>query len=321
LHRFFKGSLDHFLMIVHQTGTIITGSCALNMLLGLSYDSSSSDLNLIVPQHKFVAMDVFLQKVAGYVTAEGQMEPHSSVAPSVSRFVRYRKSHLSVSLTEAGVIGPIRVIACSDATADMTFMTAGGVATLYPDITLRGINIQSKSTQQGHKGESRIGTAKSDVLGWETDTSFLKGPCGLSCPSLWRSIADYGPYGVFSWDARYDVKRVFGNCDVEFRVSDRCVNDHCGRDSDKKDWLFGPPSSVVPADEIDIGMQEESMAKRHPVCAPSGQHVKLCVDRAIHSPTKPGMWACYMQLALDSQWFTFRSSSACLDSGLRAISK
>ncbi|KAJ8584649.1 hypothetical protein M405DRAFT_826388, partial [Rhizopogon salebrosus TDB-379] len=27
------------------------------------------------------------------------------------------------------------------------------------------------------------------------------------------------------------------------------------------------------------------------------------------------MWACYMQLALDSQcWFTFRSSSACLDS-------
>ena len=79
LHRFFEGSLDRFLTIVHQTGTIITGSCALKMLLGLSYDSFSSDLNLIVPQHKFMAMDVFLQKVAGYVTEEGQMDPHLSV--------------------------------------------------------------------------------------------------------------------------------------------------------------------------------------------------------------------------------------------------
>ncbi|KAJ8593284.1 hypothetical protein M405DRAFT_811272, partial [Rhizopogon salebrosus TDB-379] len=51
------GARRPLLTIVHQTGTIITGSCALNMLLGLSYDSSSSDLNLIVPQHKFVAMD------------------------------------------------------------------------------------------------------------------------------------------------------------------------------------------------------------------------------------------------------------------------
>jgi hypothetical protein len=70
------------------------------------------------------------------------MEPHSSVAPSVARFVRYRKSHLLVSLTQAGVIGPMRVIACSDATADMTFMTAGGVATLYPEFTLRDKHAQ-----------------------------------------------------------------------------------------------------------------------------------------------------------------------------------
>jgi hypothetical protein len=78
-------------------------------------------------------MDVFLQKLAGYVTAEEQMEPHSPAAPSVSRFVRYRKSQLSVSLTQAGVIGPIRVIACSDATADITFMTAGGLRLCTPN--------------------------------------------------------------------------------------------------------------------------------------------------------------------------------------------
>jgi hypothetical protein len=49
---------------------------------------------------------------------------------------------------------------------------------------------------------------------------------------------------------------------------------------------------MVPADEIDIEMQEGNIAIRHPVGAPSCQHVKLCVDRAIHRPTKPGMWAC-----------------------------
>jgi hypothetical protein len=99
-------------------------------------------------------MDVFLQKLAGYVTAEKQMEPHSSVALSVSRFVRYRKSHLSVSLTEAGVTGPMRVMACSNATADMTFMTAGGVATLYLEFTLYGKNIHSEHAQQIHGGKS-----------------------------------------------------------------------------------------------------------------------------------------------------------------------
>jgi hypothetical protein len=51
LHRFFQESLDHFLTVMHQTGTIITGICALNMLLGLLYESSSSDMNLIVQIH------------------------------------------------------------------------------------------------------------------------------------------------------------------------------------------------------------------------------------------------------------------------------
>jgi len=154
LHCFFLGSLHHFLTMMHQTETIITGSCALNMLLGHLYDSSLSDLNLIVPHEKFFTMDVFLQKLAGYVTAEKQMEPHSSVAASVSRFVRYRKSHLFISLTQAGVIGPMRVVACSNTTADMTFMTAGGVATLYPEFTLYGKNIHSEHTTVARVRES-----------------------------------------------------------------------------------------------------------------------------------------------------------------------
>jgi hypothetical protein len=123
LRRFFLYSLDHFLTVMHQTKTIITGSCALNMLLGNLYDTSSSDLNLIVPHENFFTMDVFLRKLAGYFTAERQMEAHSSVTVSVVRFLCCRKSHLVNSLTQAGVIGPMRVVACSTMTADKTFMT------------------------------------------------------------------------------------------------------------------------------------------------------------------------------------------------------
>jgi hypothetical protein len=67
---------------------------------------NSSDLNLIVSHENFFTMDVFLRKLAGYVTVERQMEAHSSVTASVTHFIHYQKSHLAISLTQAGVIGP-----------------------------------------------------------------------------------------------------------------------------------------------------------------------------------------------------------------------
>jgi hypothetical protein len=163
----------------------------------------------------------------------------------------------------------MRVVACSTTIADKTFMAAGGVATLYPEFTLYGKNVCSEDTQQFHGRENRIGTSKSDALALESDTSFLGGPCGRSCPSLWRSFTDYGPHGVFNWDARWDVKRVFANCDVEWRVHERCVNAHCERDYNKKDRLFWPPSCVVPADEIDMGVQKGKISNHQPVCGSS----------------------------------------------------
>jgi hypothetical protein len=173
------------------------------------------------------------------------------------------------------------------------------------------------------EGESNW-TSKSDALALESDMSFLGGPCGRSCPSLWRSFADYGPHGVFNWDARWDVKRVFANCDVEWRVHERCVNAHCERDYNKKDRLFWSPSCVVPADEIDIGVQEGNISNHQPVCGSSSLlwDVKSSVEPAIHSLKKGCMSAYYMQLRLDCLWwFTFLSRMAFLISALRAISK
>jgi len=59
LQCFFDGSLARFVTVMHETGSVITGSCALNMLLGDSYDSSSSNLNLIIPHRKFSEMTTY----------------------------------------------------------------------------------------------------------------------------------------------------------------------------------------------------------------------------------------------------------------------
>jgi hypothetical protein len=48
--------------VMHQTGSVITGSYALNILLGDSYDSSTSDLNLIIPRGNVLKMTTYLQQ-------------------------------------------------------------------------------------------------------------------------------------------------------------------------------------------------------------------------------------------------------------------
>jgi hypothetical protein len=52
----------------------------------------------------------------------------------------------------------MRVVACSTTTADMTFMTAGGVATLYPEFTLR-----QKRMQRGHAAVPREGESNWNI--------------------------------------------------------------------------------------------------------------------------------------------------------------
>jgi hypothetical protein len=69
---------------------------------------------------------------------------------------------------------------------------------------------------------------------------------------------------------------------------------------------------VVPADEIDIGVQEGNISNHQPVCGSSSLwDVKSGVEPAIHSLMKGCMSAYYMQLRLDSlYWFTFLSGVA-----------
>jgi hypothetical protein len=139
------------------------------------------------------------------------MEPHSSVVPSVSRFVRYRKLHLSVPLTQAGVIGPMRAIACSDATADMTFMTAGEIATLYPEFTVQQKRAQRAQTTDP-RGRVELEHQRVTLLLWRLIRPFLEAHVVVLSLALAFSRRLWP-----LWGFRLErALRCQANCDVEF---------------------------------------------------------------------------------------------------------
>ncbi|OJA17962.1 hypothetical protein AZE42_08107 [Rhizopogon vesiculosus] len=75
---------------------------------------------------------------------------------------------------------------------------------------------------------------------------------------VWQSFTAYVHYedGVYNWDTYFDVRRVFKGCG------------NFARDVD-----FWFPSSIVPANEVDIAIQEENIARHQPVHAPSLVHL------------------------------------------------
>jgi hypothetical protein len=68
----------------------------------------------------------------------------------------------------------MKVVACSTTAADMTFMTAGGVATLYPEFTLYGKNVCSEDTQQFHGRGIELEHQRVTLLLWKVIRPFLE---------------------------------------------------------------------------------------------------------------------------------------------------
>ncbi|OAX41905.1 hypothetical protein K503DRAFT_431465 [Rhizopogon vinicolor AM-OR11-026] len=164
LQQIFDASLARFVTVVHETGSVITGSCALNMLLRDSYDSSSSDLNLIVPHEKFLEMETYSKEEEGYINTDIEERPHPFVTSSCSCFRRYHKQHMSVTLSQAGLTGPLRTIVCGNTSADMTFMTGGGLLHCIPTLLCAVKNIRVETTGNACTGESQMCSLKADYL-------------------------------------------------------------------------------------------------------------------------------------------------------------
>lgn len=131
---FVKRHLQEFNNLLARTGSMITGSCALNVLLNMP-SHPINDLNIITNAKGWKAMDDFFVNTLGYIRTE-QMA-HPVLATRNHKWQMY-----SLNGREATLMGTknphdaLQIIAKGPTTVEMTVMTARGVATLYLEWTL-----------------------------------------------------------------------------------------------------------------------------------------------------------------------------------------
>ncbi|KAG2741940.1 hypothetical protein P692DRAFT_20879610 [Suillus brevipes Sb2] len=123
--------------LMHSWGAVITGSCALQMLTGGR--DTSKNLNIVVPMGSFDVLQQFILSTLSYRCVEAVTHSNYAFCAVVRSFGKYRCGRLQITLCEALADHIYDVITSSPTTADMIFMTPGGIAVLYPEWTLNGV--------------------------------------------------------------------------------------------------------------------------------------------------------------------------------------
>ncbi|OAX31430.1 hypothetical protein K503DRAFT_85354 [Rhizopogon vinicolor AM-OR11-026] len=213
--------------ILDRSGGVITGSCAIKMLLGVDSTIQSRDLNLIVPYGGFETMDAFILRILFFESIPGVVHP--ALSPLINRYHAYLHQGRIVTLTEVKKDKDVlHVILSGASTSDMIFMTGGGLTSFFPDLTVRGLTVLTHvgglvRVDAGEKLGSIVRGSSSRFI-IENDTSFLVGPCGNLCPILWHHITlDRAGYITVDWDIDHSVKNVLYGSDIEWWLNDYCL--------------------------------------------------------------------------------------------------
>ncbi|KAG2128462.1 hypothetical protein BD769DRAFT_1387503 [Suillus cothurnatus] len=132
-----------FLDFLRDEGCIVTGSCALAMLMGGEL-SNARDLNLVGRPESFSVCDKFIQETMGYVTISEIC--HQALTRVVGRFRKYRRNEhiITLSLPKEG-LHILHVILYAPSTIDMIYMTGGGLSTFYLELLLKGVTVHGHS--------------------------------------------------------------------------------------------------------------------------------------------------------------------------------
>ncbi|KAH7905160.1 hypothetical protein BJ138DRAFT_1118723 [Hygrophoropsis aurantiaca] len=133
--QFFPENSTELAMALLRSAGVITGSAALRMFMGNIYEEPR-DLNIIVARGNLIGFEDWLLAV-GYEET-GDLDIYLPLASEIHEFRVYRdvSTHDNiVTVSETRGQDILRLIVRSPSTADMTFMTGGGIVTLYPTIT------------------------------------------------------------------------------------------------------------------------------------------------------------------------------------------
>ncbi|KAG1891898.1 uncharacterized protein F5891DRAFT_986455 [Suillus fuscotomentosus] len=255
--RHFKGILRPFIgyhvpalcSLMYAWGVVITGSCALEMLTGEHHNTDN--LNLVVPQGSFNVLQEFILETLNY-------------------------RQIMAAITE----DVFNVVTSSPTTGDMVFMTPGGVAAFYPDLTFEGIVILNNTMKERPPGTKFVGCMKHAQYKVYDSTCYREEPCGHVCPALWRNIVDGDPGGlVLEWDSRYSIRLTMAQSHTSWRLAEHCNNVLCPLNPVINTRLPLLPKVPSPADQSAMREQEARMHHHHCVSSSADYHMEICSPR------------------------------------------
>lgn len=122
--------LSIFLSALHHIDGVIIGS-SVRAMVGLDEGYIVWNLNILVPHQGFDDFHATLEHTISFTPTSAI--PHPAIAHSVGKFCRYAHHGRFVTLTachEAQSV--LHIILNAPTTADMAFMTTGGVCYFYP---------------------------------------------------------------------------------------------------------------------------------------------------------------------------------------------
>jgi hypothetical protein len=170
-----------------------------------------------------------------------------------------------ITVSEAKLGGPLKVLLSSHTTADMTAMTAGGLIVFYPEWTLNRVAVMNHAAVHRLQGQA-MGTMTKSYFHIELTTRFLGTLCGERCPTLWRRSADHGSQSLqLCWDERFSVMRMMDRWHSEWCLSEECGNPLCDSHTANNRCSTRLPPDPMPGDLFGVRIQEALIQHSGPV--------------------------------------------------------
>ncbi|KAG1888538.1 hypothetical protein F4604DRAFT_1674222 [Suillus subluteus] len=183
---FVPDNFEQLCNILYDSKAVITGSCAITMLLGPG-DHVPHDLNILVNHSTFPLIDAFFQFMLAYEWVDRDVEPHDAFGGVLECFMCYKMGNTIITVSSVNDNSLFKAVLAAPSTVDMIFMSPGGLCTFYPKLTLKHNAILS-SMGLLVEPERSIGSVWSTHFEVHDDARFLTSQCGLTCPSLWRNL-------------------------------------------------------------------------------------------------------------------------------------
>jgi hypothetical protein len=239
---------------------VITGLCAMAMMTG-EY-TLTDNLNFLIVCGGRTGFQAFLIETLQYRLVQWNVRLNYAFDRMCSSFAVFFKGTKYITMTEAGDEGLFKLVLSVHTTADMLFMTPGGLTSFYPSLTHLGITLANHMLVLPATGQ-RLGCMKHNQFKLHMSMSSVRHTCGEDCPILWHKVADQGTRSlVAEWDSCFSMKDLIQNSNAIWQLALHCENPDCVHHASGHNDEMLLLSQHMPCDLITIQEQVVSIHRR-----------------------------------------------------------